>query len=267
MTGQSPLKLAVGYPWSSPFMFTAFVDATLNMRHPEGCEVKYFRGTGWCPARRHIHICEQALKWGADLILVIGSDQVHPDDMLCRLVARYLEGYDVVAALVPARGYIGWQGMKPFQPMAWRFKRDADGNQSIPHYRGQKRDGHMIEILDVAAGDMQDCDFIGSGVLMFASDLLQSLDKPWFFETVDKTTMQRLANMDCNFVWRLKQEAHSQVWVDTTIKVGHAHVFTVDDTYQDRFADWATPGNGDSNICRYESMLGEDREPQTAGCA
>jgi len=246
-----PLKLAVGYPWSSPFMFTSFVDATLNMHHPPACEVKYFRGRGWCPARRHIHICEQAIEWGADLVLIIGSDQVHPEDMLCRLLDRYREGYDIIAAMVPARGYVGWQDMRPFQPMAWRFKRDSNGNQNIVQYRGLKEDGHMIEVLDPTAGDVQDCDFIGSGVLMFPTDILQSLKQPWFYETIDPSNMQRLANMDCTFVWRLKAEAFCQVWVDTTIKVKHSHVFDVDESYQHRFEDWKANGKGDPNICRY----------------
>lgn len=269
MTGHC--KLAIGYPWASPFVFTAFVDATLNMRHPEGCEVRYFRGRGWCPARRHLDICEQALAWGADLILIIGTDQVHPEDMLCRLMDRYDEGCDVITAMVPARGYIGWQDMRPFQPMAWRLKRDTDGNRMVlPRYR---KDGEaftittdMMEPIDPADGPLQECDFIGSGVLMFPTDVLRGLRKPWFFETVDPTNQQRIANMDCNFVWRLRAEAHVRVWVDTTIKVGHAHVFTVDDSYQERFADWTTPGIGDSSICRFAPIRPDQCVPQTAGC-
>lgn len=264
MTGQT-LKLAVGYPWSSPFAFTAFVDATLNMRHPEGCEVRYFRGKGWCPARRHMDICEQALTWGADLILIIGTDQVHPEDMLCRLVDRYHEGCDVITAMVPARGYIGWQDMRPFQPMAWRLKHDANGNRLVMPKDGKTIQTDEMECIEVSDGDLQECDFIGSGVLMFPTDVLRGLRQPWFFETIDPRNMQRLANMDCNFVWRLRSEAHVRVWVDTTIKVGHAHVFTVDETYQDRFADWTTPGIGDKTICRYTPVRPEETTPQTAG--
>lgn len=250
MTGDF-LKLAVGYPWSSPFMFTSFVDAALNMRHPEGCEVRYFRGKGWCPARRHLDVCEQALQWGADLILIIGSDQVHPDDMLCRLVDRYQEGCDVITAMVPARGYVGWQEMRPFQPMAWRLKHDANGNRCVMPRDGIHIDADMMECVEVSDGDLQECDFIGSGVLLFPADVLRGLRQPWFFESVDPTNMQRLANMDCNFVWRLKAEAHVRVWVDTTIKVKHSHVFDVDETYQNRFEDWKVKGIGDANICRY----------------
>jgi hypothetical protein len=253
------MKLAVGYPWSSPFTFTGFTDNLANLQRPGGYEVRFFRGAGWCPARRHAHICEEALKWGADLICIIGSDQTHPEDMLPRLVDRFNGGCEVITALVPVRGYVGWQDMKPFQPMAWRFK-DSDSSVVRP-YRSQELDGDMLEVIKPENGDLQVVNFIGSGVLMFHRDHLLSLKLPWFSEMVDQKTQQRVSNMDCRFVWRLQMEAHAKVWVDTTIKVKHLHVFNIDDSYQDRFSDWMAPNAGDPGICRYrpvpESTMGE----------
>ena len=241
------MKLAVGTPWSSPFMFTDYVDATLAMKHPENYEVKFFRGQGWCPARRHINICEKALDWGADLICIIGADQVHPEDMLEKLIRRWEEGYEIISALVPCRGYVSWQPMLPFQPMAWSFK--SSSNWKIREYRGMKEDEDMIHVINPHDGDMQKVNFIGSGVLMFHKDHLLALEKPWFRETIDMETQERMANMDCTFVWRLQSEAHATVWVDTTIKVKHAHVFHIDDSFSNRFMDWAQ-GYGDSTICK-----------------
>lgn len=246
-------KLAVGYPWSSPFVHTAFADHLPNLERPEGYEVRFFRGAGWCPARRHIHLCEQALAWGADLICIIGTDQVHPRDMLPRLVSRVEnDGCEVITALVPARGYVAWQEMKPFQPIAWRWK-----HSSVPvlrGYSGMATDRDMIEVVRPEDGDLQRVDFIGSGVLMFQRDHILALSPPWFSEMVEHKTQQRLSNMDCRFVWRLAMEAHAKVWVDTTIKVKHLHTFEIDETYQDRFADWMDPGRGDAAICRYKPM-------------
>lgn len=248
------LKLAVGYPWSSPFCWTGWADHLPNLQRPEGYEVRFFRGKGWCPARRHIDICEQALAWGADFICIIGADQIHPEDMLPRLVKRVEEGCEVVTALVPARGYVGWQDMKPFQPMAWRFRRTSGNGLAAAQsrdYRGMKFDADAIEVIDPAAGDVQPVNFIGSGVLMFHRDHLLALKRPWFMETIEPTSYQRLANMDCTFVWRLQMEAKARVYVDTTIQVKHLHAFEIDASYQDRFADWMKPGAGAPDICRY----------------
>ena len=246
------MKLAVGYPWMSPFVFTAFVDSTLNLIKPDGYEVRFFRGLGWSPGRRHTHICEQALEWEADLICIIGADQVHPEDMLVRLIKRLEEGYEIVACLVPARAYLNWQPMKPFQPMAWRFKtNDELGDTEYRQYRNMKLDGDLVHVIKREDGEMVRANFCGSGVLLFHRDHLLALKKPWFYETVEAETQIRTANMDCTFVWRLQEEGGADVWIDTTIPIKHLHVFEIDDTFQERFKDWMNPGIGDSAICNF----------------
>lgn len=250
------MKLVVGTPWSSPFMFTEYVDATLAMRHPAGVEVAFVRGQGWCPARRHNDICEQAMRQGADLICIIGADQKHPPDLLERLVVHVRDGREVVTAMVPTRGFVSWQAMQPFQPMAWRFKPgNLDGRAP---YRSMELDGDQIEVVRKRTG-MQLVDFIGSGVLLFRREHLETLGQPWFHETIRPTDFKRRANMDCTFVWRLQTEAHAKVWCDTDIQVEHLHIFPIDDTYSERFADWAEPGVGDPEVCRFAP------EPVTAG--
>ena len=253
---ETPIKLAVVTPWSSPFMFTDYVDAQLNLKHPPGCEVRFFRGSGWCPALRHINGCNKAIEWGADYICITGADQVHPADMLCRLMEDVIAGCDVIACLVPCRGYVHWQPMLPFQPMAWRFKYEGENGYTTDMkcraYGGMEADMDMIHIVDRKDGRLQKVNFIGSGVILFPADALLSLKEPWFRETVDPATQQRIANMDCTFVWRLQQEAYQQVWVDTEIIVKHAHVFQIDDSFQERFADWAR-GGGDPTICRVKA--------------
>ena len=194
-------------------------------------------------------MCLQAIEWGADLICIIGADQLHPTDMLDRLIDRYEQtGGQVISAMVPFRGYRNDQEMKPFQPMGWRI-----ASKGMPREcRGMTLDPEMFVPIDPANGEMQRVDVIGSGVLMFHRDHIQALAKPWFFYKVDIETMQRAADMDTKFVWRLGMEAGAEVWCDTTIMVKHLHIFEIDETFNDRFADWAVPGSGDQKICRYK---------------
>ena len=74
------------------------------------------------------------------------------------------------------------------------------------------------------------------------------MQKPWFYYRVDIETMQRVADMDTRFVWRLRAEAQAEVWVDTTIEVKHLHTFEIDGSFQHRFDDWIIPGAGDADI-------------------
>ena len=226
------MKLAVCWPWDSPFVFSDFVDATLDMVHPPGYEVKYIRGTGWASCRRHVDLCEKALDWGADLICIIGADQVHPPDMLLKLTKRFEEGCDVITALVPFRGYVDWQGMKPFQLLGWRLKCEG-----VREYVDTEACKDMLQPINPGDGDLQRVQFIGSGVLMFQREHLMSIQKPWFFHFLDPESMRRTSDMDSHFVWRLQAEAGAKVWVDTTIKVKHLHIFQIDDTYSSRFSD------------------------------
>jgi len=246
------MKLGVFYPWSSPFTFTGFTENMLNLVRPDGVDVRFFRGEGWCPARRHNDGCEKALDWGADLILCLGTDQVYPEDLLPRLIQRYQETGGVITALVPFRGHIDWQDMKPFQKLAWRVETKFT----------QQPDGRIVQaahntpmLLNPVDGDLQRVHLIGSGVLMFHRDHILSMKKPWFYERVDQETMHRVADMDSHFVWRLQQEAGATVWADMTIDVKHLHVFAIDDTFSDRFADWAQANKGDPNICRRRDNL------------
>jgi hypothetical protein len=236
-------KLAIGYPWVSPFIWTYFTDSALNLERPKNS--RWFKGRGWCPARRHIDICEQAVEWGATHILILGADQMYPEDMIPRLISRVEnDGCEVITALVPARGCVPHMDMKPFQPMAWRFK----SNTEFRKYRGYQHDADMTEVVKVEDGDLQRIDFIGSGVLMFSVDHLMMIPKPWFAEFFHLETMKRRASMDTRFVWELKTKAGAQVWVDTTIEVGHVNAMVVDRSYQDRFEDWNDIGYGECKV-------------------
>lgn len=247
-----PNKLAVVYPWASPFIWTACVDSMLNLRHPEDTEVCFFRGAGWCSASRHLQGCRAAVRWGADYIVIVGSDQVYEPDLLERLMARVREGYDVVAAMVPARAYVGWQEMRPFQPMAWRFKNTEQlGSTAVRQYRGMMESADLIEVVEPDPdAPMQKINFIGSGVLLFPTECLTSLAEPWFFETFHPITYDRIASMDTKFVWRLQWEALVDVWLDTSIEVKHIHPFEIDRTFQHRFDDWKQEG-GPVDIFNY----------------
>lgn len=233
------MKFAVGYPWSSPFIMTDFAAHLPNLERPDGVDVRFFQGKGWCPAKRHIDLCEQAVEWGADLICIIGADQVHPLDLLPRLYKRFQEGYNIVAALVPSRGFISWVDMNAFQPIAYRFKTNEETHTlKTRKYEGYKKSHDMIHIIKRDEGEMIECNFIGSGVLMFHVDYLLSLKKPWFYEEFDRETQDRVACMDSRFVWRLQDEANGRVYIDTTIMVKHLHIFQIDDSFQYRFTDW-----------------------------
>ncbi len=207
-------------------MYTEYVDAAMRMvmklRSPDGVEMYYFRGRGFCPARAHNHFCEQALEWGADVIIIVGPDQVHPPDMLEKLIAHRGAGRLLVSAIVPFRGYVAEAGMeRPFQPVAWQTR----NNKPV--------------VVNPKKGNLQVIDAIGTGVLMFPAAALKLVSRPWFEEKiVDADTYTRSADQDVRFVKRLIKATHEKLYLDFTIKVEHLNVFPIDDSFQHRFGDW-----------------------------
>lgn len=228
-------KIAICYPGDSHSILMVAAESMFNIRTPLGCEVEWFRGLGWCQARRRIHAAERGIIGGADLIVTLDVDQVYEPDILERLVARVDEGYDWVAAMVPLRGYSASSGMGPFQRLAWKLVKNA-----------------FVPVLP-DDGDMQKCDYPTCAAMIFrASDLLK-LPQPWYFYTYDPMRWEPIQAEDSTFAHRFKKYTGVQAWVDATIKVRHAHVFKVDETFQERFKDWAEPGVGDPDICTYGS--------------
>lgn len=251
------MKLALVTPWASPFIWTKFTQNVADMltafhRQRPSWDVRFFMGRGVDPAARHMDMCLQALDWGADLICIVGADQIHPPDMLDRLVGRWLAYDGVWSALVPFRGYVSWQHMRPFQPMGWRLV--CDGVKEIGSLQDHPEQWEPVNPDD---GDIQRVDVIGSGVLLFHRDHLLALQRPWWYYKVDPMTMQRVADMDTKMVWRLRSEAGAAVWVDTTIKVKHLHTFEIDDTFQHRFDDWMEPETNAEDIFKYQTREGD----------
>lgn len=232
--------LAVTTPWSSPFIWSRFVENLGQMvaafdRPGWSCDV--FFGRGIDPASRHIDCCIQAQDAGCDAIVFVGADQIHPVDMLTRLVARHEEtGGGVIVAAVPFRGYTEDQGMRPFQPIAWKLKQGAPVGEDIPARE-------MLELVEVGEGPpLERIAAAPTAVVLFPTYALDRLADPWFWEIRDNYTMQRLTDTDSPFVWRLGTEAGIPVWLDKTIKVKHLHTVAIDDTYQYRFPELAEGG-------------------------
>jgi len=214
-------KLCIGWPWQPPTMWTRITNNYLSLQRPENSF--WVRGLGWCPARRHIDICEKAISGEASHLLIIGADQIHPKDMIPRLIARIEDnGCDVISVPIPTNG--NTDKIKYFQKCAWV----------------QNKSGKLGEwdLIDLSKGDLQQIKSIGSGVLMFPVSALNQIRKPWFKEHFDPLTYKRISCMDIEFAYRLECDAGLKVWTDTTIKVNHWIPFEVDETFEKRFEDW-----------------------------
>lgn len=210
-------KLCIGWPWEPPMIWTKVMDNFLSLERPQNSF--WVRGEGWCPARRHIDICEKGQEAGASHILILGSDQIHPIDIIPRLIKRVEEDKcDVISASIPANGNVG--KLRWFQRTGW------------------VKDGYETAILNPSKGELQEIATIGSGVLMFPTVALDSMPQPWFRDFCDPETLKFKGMTDTEFVTALAWSNKMKIWVDTTIEVRHLIPMEVDNTFEERFNDW-----------------------------
>lgn len=229
-----PKKIAVCTAWGSPFCWTHAAYNMANLTRPEGVEVIYLPGFGWCPARRHMDGVERAMEWGATHICFLGPDQMHPMDILVKFTKHIENGWPAVAARVPARGWVKGLEDKPFCKIAYKWKKEYEGNVKKP-----QMDHDCLELIKEEDGPLQEIVVIGSGALMFSVDLLKRMKKPWFIEFIkDDGSFDRHVHMDTKFTWRLVNEAGGRILCDLTIDIIHLDVFPIDESFGERFKDW-----------------------------
>jgi len=230
-----PKKIAVCTAWGSPFCWTRPTYNMANLLRPEGVEILYLPGYGWCPARRHMQGVEEALRWGATHVCFLGPDQIHPRDILLKFTKHIENGWSVVSAMVPSRGWPATEIIKkPFQRIAYKWKKDKDEN-----IRSNKFNTDSLELVKTEDGPYQEIAAIGSGALMFDVNILKSLKKPWFREDIrDDGSYQRNVVMDTTFTYRLSTEAHAKILCDLTIDIVHLDVFPIDESYAEKFPEY-----------------------------
>ena len=225
------VKIAVCVPWETPFFWTATAFNMLNWDRPENSEVNFILGVGWCPAARHNDAVVKAQAWGADLVMFNGPDHLCPFDVLIRMLARIREGWDMVHAMPPCRGVVGYDGI-PFKAISYKVVGPLPKDGAILHASPKS-----IEVVTYD-DEPQQTHIGGTGNLMMKMEIFDGLQKPYFEEVIKKDGLySRYCVQDSQFVYRCTVESGARMFCDTTIRLIHLDVFGIDQTYTERFID------------------------------
>jgi len=239
MEENQAIKIAVCVPWDSPFMWMVPGFNMMNWDRPQGSEVAFFPGVGWCPAARHNDAVDKAQTWGADIIMFNGGDHVCPMDILIKMLARINEGWDMVHAMPPSRGNVHID-QTPFKAMSYKMV----GNPSAPIENAMlnmPKDSAKILSYD---DEPQESHVCGTGNIMMKAEILKGLERPYFSEFVKKDgRYSRYCVMDSDFVYRCTVMSGARMFCDTSIRIIHLDTFGIDETYSERFKDKAAIPN------------------------
>jgi len=229
---ENKVKIAVCIPWDTPFVWTLPMFNMLNWDHPENSEVKFFMGAGWCPASRHNDVVEKALAWDANLVMFNGADHLCDFDILVRMYDRISkEGWDMVHAIVPARGVVG-EGGKPFKTISYKVVGPMPKENAVLYMPPGSTE--TISYDD----EPQETHISGTGNIMMKAEIFSGLTKPYFKEFIKKDGRYgRICVQDSDFVYRCTIESGAKMFCDTTIRIKHLDAFGIDETYSERFSD------------------------------
>ena len=229
-------KLAVLVPWDSPFMWTKPAFNLMNLEVPEGWQLRYISGAGWCPATRHNNAMARGLNWGANALYFHGGDHVVDEDILVKLIGHLEDGWDMATGWIPSRGMFGIKHDLPFPNLAFKLK---DGVTSLPGPMPVLDfDQENMELIHDDDAPSQEIHMIGTGSLMLKCEVVKDMKRPWFQEVIRKDGFYgRFAVQDSYFVYRCCVENGFRLWLDTTIKQYHIDAFPIDKTFKERFKD------------------------------
>lgn len=230
-------QLAIMVPWDSPFTWSKPAFNLMNLERPDGYEVRYIQGDGWCPANRHNNCLIRAINWGADRMVFMGMDHHVDEDCLIKLVGHIDDGgYDAACGWLASRAIMdrGTEDARAFPYIAFKKK---DGVIVPPGNPALNMDLAYWDRLEFGA-ESQEIDMIGSGMIMVKRNLIINMKTPFFREFIRPGDhYARVPIQDSFWVWRLTQELGGSLWLDTTIEAVHLDLFPIDHTYSGRFDD------------------------------
>ena len=198
-------KIAIGFPLVDDRVTVQFFTSFACMDKP--CEYtllvpKFPHGpwTGSLADARN-SLVSQALDEGCSHLLMLDTDQVYPADTLSKLLSH---GVDVCGVRVHRR----WM---PFDPIFLRG--------DIGRYKS-------VSEAEMYSGDLISVDATGTGCLLFNMDVFLKVDRPWFEFGVNDG---KPVGEDINFCSKARS-AGVNIYVDTSIEVGHLTTMTVNKT-------------------------------------
>ena len=208
------VKLLCVIPWNSPFLWAKSVSGFLNLLFPPTMSIGWYLASGWCSARRKTVGVEMAIQSEADFIWFLDADQVVEQETFLKLWDHVIAGRNPIGTMQPCRGYFPqFEGSKPFQPMCW----DEHGKPFTPE-----------KLQTVMYGSLN--------CFIIATDTFKRLERPWFQERFDETTMARQSSLDQHFTKKL-WDAGMPLWVDPSIRPKHMDAMELDWSFQNRFDD------------------------------
>ena len=182
-----------------PHTGTIYSDVALSLLHIQskhGINVQMLKSSILYISREHLVLA--ALKYSADYVMFLDSDQIIQPDTIDRMAAHLENGEDIVTTLI-------FRKDPPFQPCIFSSQEELPNRQI------------GLKYYDVANEDLtkpfyvQSC---GLGCAMIKTDVFKKVPQPWFLP-------RPYTGEDISFMFEATTKYGYKILCDPTIEIGH----------------------------------------------
>ncbi len=212
MLADSPGTIAL--PTAEMGRFLLFTISLAGTNQPPGC---YLNATASASVTENLNNIFSEMRDTDEWVWIMGDDHCWPNttlvDML-RIMDRHPE-VDVLVPLVVKRNP-PWHLVIFHETGVFR----EDGTPALKPYE-------WAEVPPPGENSLFEIESAGSAGMLIRRHVIETVEPPWFFSTMDGNGRQVILNEDVSFCHRIRKEYGFRIFATSDCVVGHLGIFNV----------------------------------------
>jgi hypothetical protein len=210
MISQSPGTIAL--PTSEMGRWLLFTVSIAGTNQPAGC---YLNASASASVTENLNHIFRELRDTDEWVWIMGDDHCWPNDTLMTML-RTLDEHPEIDVLVPLV-----------------TKRNPPWHLVIFDEVGQRAEDNCPMFIPIRwenvpeSGVFGPIDAAGSAGMLIRRHVIEAVEDPWFYSTLDHNGRQVVLNEDVSFCTRIRHEHGFQIYATADCVLGHLGVFNV----------------------------------------
>ena len=243
---ESPGTIAI--PTSEMGRFLLFTVALTTTHKPDNC---YLNCTASASVTENLNTIIRELRDEDRFCWILGDDHCWVPDTLMKMLG-VMDDHPEIDVLVP----LVTKRNPPWHLVIFNELEGLDIN------------GHQlyspIHWEDVPREGVWEIDAAGSAGMLIRREVLDQMDDPWFYSTMDKNGRQAVLNEDLTFCTRIRREHGCRIFATADCTLGHLGIFNVRPLHNGERWGALTEFSSMDDKFRHMFMPVEEREGVTA---
>jgi hypothetical protein len=201
----------IALPTAEVGRFLLFTVSLAGTNQPPGC---YLNATASASVTENLNMIMRNLRPDDQWVWIMGDDHCWQNDALVKMLWAMDANpeIDVLVPLVTKRN-------PPWHLVIFDEEGELD-EQGHPMFRPVSWDRVPVE-------GVWECDAAGSAGMLIRREVIDTLEDPWFYSTLDNDGRQVTLNEDVAFCMRIRHEHGFRLFATSDVALGHLGIFNV----------------------------------------